>query len=438
MSEAAVYAVAGHPVLHSRSPEIFEAGFRAAGISAVYTRLAARNVEEIKLLADALDLKGLNITSPFKEKIIPYLDELRPTARAIGAVNVVVRKNGLLIGDNTDHLGVVNALSARGVDLPERKTLVLGAGGAARAAVFGLLRKGCLVTVVNRTAAKAETIAKRMGCSWKSPDELEAAVRNSNIIISCRSVPERAFDPACLRRDHVILDARYQGSQLAEDAAKYAGVVISGRDWLLHQAAAGFELMTGVSFPARELESAMAGEAPNHSEKAIALIGFMGSGKSSLGNLLAHKLKRRHLDTDDMIESATGLTVPEIFARSGEAEFRAVEKKIIRSLDFAPGLVVSLGGGAVLDPEIRSIIKAKALSFWIYADPGTTAARVPPGSRPLLEGKPAAGEIGALFRSRIPAYAATADAVVVNGGRPEDLETAAKRIEDEIRQSLRS
>jgi shikimate dehydrogenase len=102
MSEAVVYAVAGHPVLHSRSPEIFEAGFRAAGISAVYTRLAARNAEEIKLLADALDLKGLNITSPFKETIIPFLDELHPTARAIGAVNVVVRKGraraGLQLG----------------------------------------------------------------------------------------------------------------------------------------------------------------------------------------------------------------------------------------------------------------------------------------------------------------------------------------------------
>jgi shikimate dehydrogenase len=433
MSEAVVYAVAGHPVLHSRSPEIFEAGFRAAGISAVYTRLAARNAEEIKLLADALDLKGLNITSPFKETIIPFLDELHPTARAIGAVNVVVRKNGRLIGDNTDHLGVVNALAVRGIDLPGRRTLIIGAGGAARAAVFGLLRKGCRVTVVNRTAAKAEAIAKRMGCLWKPPDGMEDAVRDSEIIVSCRSVPERAFDPVCLRRDHVVLDARYQGSQLIEDAADRAGVVISGRDWLLRQAAAGFELMTGVSYPVGELENVSAGKVPASPDKAIALVGFMGAGKSSLGKLVASKLKRRFVDTDSLIESTTGLSVPEIFARSGEAEFRAIEKKVVRSLDFGPGLVVSLGGGAVLDPEIRSIIKAKALSFWIYADPGTSAERVHPGSRPLLEKKPAAGEIGALFRSRIPAYAATADAVVVNNGRPGDLETAAKRIEDEIR-----
>jgi len=438
MSETAVYAVAGHPVLHSRSPEIFEAGFRAAEVSAVYTRLAARNVEEIKLLADALDLKGLNITSPFKETIIPCLDELHPTARAIGAVNVIVRKNGRLIGGNTDHLGVVNALAARGVGLPGRRTLVIGAGGAARAAVYGLLRKGCLVTIVNRTSDKAEAIARRMGCLWKPQDALEDAARNSDIIVSCRSVPERAFDPACLRRDQVVLDARYQGSQLAEDAVDRAGLVISGRDWLLHQAAAGFELMTGVSCPVRELENALAGEAPVHSEKAIALIGFMGSGKSALGNLLAHKLKRRHMDTDDMIESTTGLSIPEIFARSGEAEFRTIEKRVVRSLDFVPDSVVSLGGGAVLDPAVRSIIKTKALSFWIYADPGTTPGRISPGSRPLLEGTSAAGEIGALFRLRIPGYAATADAVVVNNGRPGDLETAAERIEDEIRQSVRS
>ena len=438
MSEVRVLAVAGRPILYSRSPELFRAGFRASGISAVYTRLAVRDARDIKVLADSLELAGMNITSPFKEEIIPLLDGLDPTARTIGAVNVVVRKKGRLVGYNTDYLGVVNALRARGVALRGRRALVLGAGGAARAAVFGLLLAGSRVTIVNRTASKAESIARRAGCAWIPWDRKDDAVLNSEIIVSCRSVPERAFDPKLLRSDHAVLDALYPESRLVEDAGNLGCTVLSGRDWLLHQAAPGFELMTGFPCPVQALERALAEEHPIRFKKAIALIGFMGSGKSALGRLLARKTGRRHLDTDDLIESMTGLGVPEIFARSGEAGFRTIEKKVIGSLDFAPDEIVSLGGGAVLDPDSRAVIGAKALSFWIYADPGSVEDRVPPGSRPLLDRKSPADRAEVLFRSRISAYAATADAVIFNDGRPQDLEAAVQRIEYEIRQSLHS
>ena len=436
MSDVRIFAVAGRPVLHSRSPDLFRAGFRASGITAVYTRLAAREARDIKVLADSLELSGLNITSPFKEEIIPILDGLDPTARTIGAVNVVVRENGRLVGHNTDHLGAVNALRVRGVALRGRRALVLGAGGAARAAVFGLLLAGSRVTIVNRTASKAESIARRAGCAWVPWDRMDDAVRSSEIIVSCRSVPERPFDPRLFRRDHIVLDALYPESRLVEDADKFGCTVLSGRDWLLHQAAPGFELMTGFPCPVQALEQALAEESPLRSKKAIALVGFMGSGKSALGRLLARKTGRRHLDSDDLIESMTGLSIPDIFARSGEAEFRTIEKKVIGSLDFAPDEIVSLGGGAVLDPDNRAVIGAKALSFWIYADPRSVEDRIAPGSRPLLDGKSPADRAEVLFRSRISAYAGTADAVLVNDGRPQDLEAAAQRIEDEIRQSL--
>lgn len=433
MPETDVYAVAGRPVLHSRSPELFAAGFRAAGIDALYTRLAVQSAGEIRLLADALDLAGVNVTSPFKESVLPFLDEIAPDALEIGAVNTIVRKGGRLIGRNTDPDGVVSALASRGVRLAGRKALVLGAGGAGRAAAFGLLREGCRVAVVNRTPERAEAAARRLGCAWLGLEKTEAAVRDADIIVSCRSSADCPFDPGLLRPDHVVLDARYQGSRLAEDAAARGAGIVPGRDWLLFQAAAGFALMIGAPAPVEQMREALAGCRPDQRRKAIALSGFMGSGKSTLGMLLARNRRSRFVDTDALVESAAGEAVADIFARRGEAEFRAMEKKAVLGLDFAPDTVVSLGGGAVLDPEIRAAVRDRAVAFWVYSDPEKSAAGLPPGSRPLLSRKPTAAEISAMFRARIPAYAAAAEAVVVNGGRPADLETLAQRIDDEIR-----
>ncbi len=433
MSEAAVYAVAGRPILHSRSPELFAAGFRAAGIAGHYTRLAVENAGEIKTLAEALDLAGLNVTAPFKEALLPFLDEIDPDVRRIGAVNTVIRRSGRLIGRNTDSVGVVRALAGRGVGLAGRAALVLGAGGAGRAAVFGLLQAGARVVVVDRTASRAEETAARLGCAWLAQEKTAAAVDRAEIIISCRSTVEHPFDPELLRPDHVVLDARYQGSKLSADAAARGAAVISGRDWLLHQAAAGFTLLTGHPGPVEEMKKVLAEDGPaGKRRKPIALTGFMGAGKSVLGACLARRAKMRLADTDALIESAAGAAVGEIFARDGEAAFRALERAVILELDDDPNLVVSLGGGAVLDPAIRARLASRMTTFWIYSDPAASAAVLPPGSRPLLDGRTARAELAALFKSRLPAYAAAAAAVVLNGRRPDDLENIARRIEYEI------
>jgi len=438
MPETALYAVAGRPILHSLSPELFAAGFRAAGIDALYTRLAVENAGEIKLLADALDLAGVNVTSPFKESILPFLDAISPEARKIGAVNTIVRKSGRLIGHNTDPDGVIGALAARGINPAGRKALVLGAGGAGRAAAYGLLRENSRVTIINRTPDRAEGAARMLGCAWLGPEMLDDAVRDAEIIVSCRSAAGHPFDPGLLRPGHVVLDARYQGSRLAEEAASRGALVVPGTDWLLFQAAAGFALLTGHRGPIEEMRKALTDHRPRRRRKAIALAGFMGSGKTSLGMRLAGKENKRFIDTDALVESTAGMSVADIFARRGEAKFRAMEKEAVLGLDFAADTVISLGGGAVLDPEVRAAVKARAVTFWIYADPVKSAAGLSPGSRPLLDQNPSPADIAALFKTRIPAYAAAADAVVVNGVGTTDLETVAQRIEYEIRHILPS
>jgi len=267
---------------------------------------------------------------------------------------------------------------------------------------------------------------------------LDDAVRDAEIIVSCRSAAGHPFDPGLLRPGHVVLDARYQGSRLAEEAASRGALVVPGTDWLLFQAAAGFALLTGHRGPIDEMRKALTDHRPRRRRKAIALAGFMGSGKTSLGMRLAGKENKRFIDTDALVESTAGMSVADIFARRGEAKFRAMEKEAVLGLDFAADTVISLGGGAVLDPEVRAAVKARAVTFWIYADPVKSAAGLSPGSRPLLDQNPSPADIAALFKTRIPAYAAAADAVVVNGVGTTDLETVAQRIEYEIRHILPS
>ena len=161
------FAVTGNPVLHSKSPVIFNTIFQRLGMgdSHVYTRIAANTPAEAMFLFNELRLSGMNVTAPFKAGIMAYLDEVDDAAKTIGGVNTVVREEMGIKGYNTDFMGVTGALAARGIDLERKRCVVLGAGGAGRAAVYGLLREKASVTLVNRTYEKALAVAGDLGCA---------------------------------------------------------------------------------------------------------------------------------------------------------------------------------------------------------------------------------------------------------------------------------
>jgi shikimate dehydrogenase len=433
MSKASLFAVVGDPIGHSRSPRIFNALFNAMNHDAAYVRLSAKSGQEAAEAVRAMNLAGFNITSPLKSGIMSFLDDIDPQALAIDAVNCVVSRAGLWKGYNTDSFGAGRALEAGGIVLKKKRIAILGAGGAARAAAYGLIKSGASrVVLMNRTAAKAESASRRLGCEHAPLEKADEIVGQSDILISCLSASETPIAPKSLRLDLVVMDADYRRSPLSRMALEKGCVVIDGLDWLFYQAVLSFRLFTGLEVPPelQEKVKAVLSQAGTSTKPNLALVGFMGSGKTTLGKLLAEKTGFEFVDTDHLIEESLGMTVSEIFKKRGEAFFRETEKSLIRTrLPVSRRTVFSLGGGAILDEANRSIIGRCCRVIWLWVSPGTALNRIHSFSRPLLDPGDIRRKAGAILNSRLSLYAGVSDLVFnTEAGTPEEL---VRRIQHE-------
>lgn len=259
----ALYAVVGKPIAHSRSPAMHTAAFQALGIPARYVRLVAGSAGEALKKAQALGARGLNVTAPFKEDFARLCDTLDATAETLGAVNTVMFRDGRILGFNTDVYGVAQALQSNGVTLKGNKAVVLGAGGAAKAAVHALISGGAKVTVANRTAQKAQGIAESMGCGHSTlrPVELRGAFKDAEIVVSAVSTTKRIVPRSLLKETMTILEANYTAeTTLTRDALQKGYRVIDGREWLLFQGAEAFEIFTGRKAPLAIMRKAVYAE----------------------------------------------------------------------------------------------------------------------------------------------------------------------------------
>jgi shikimate dehydrogenase len=428
--------VAGYPVLHSASPRLFAAAFERVGMDAVYTRLASPSAAEIVRVARGIGLRGFNVTAPFKQDMARLCDSLDLAATCIGAVNtVLVDENGLLRGFDTDGDGAVAALRAAGVDPAEKRVVILGAGGAAKAAAHGLRTAGAGdVTILARDAAKALAAAAMSGSAAGSLDEAARRAAGADVVVSC--LPPQASRAAmdCLRPGLVVLDANYHAPRLALEAEARGCVVARGGDWLVRQAERAFRLFTDLEAPAGVMAAAFGDprERDTAAPARLALAGFSGSGKSTLAPLLATRLGATLRDTDALVEAAAKATLREILERSGEPNFRGLEREAVRRASCG-NAVVALGGGALIDPENLALVTSTCLTIWLWAEPGIARQRAGDGSRPLLDD---GADTAALLGARMPGYLRAADLVVATDR--EAPEAVAKRIADEVRRAFGS
>jgi shikimate dehydrogenase len=265
-----VAGVIGMPVRHSRSPAIVNAAFEALGVDWSYFafEVAPDQVEAAIDGMRALQLGGLSVTMPHKERVAELVDRCSPDATALGAVNCVVRDHDELVGENTDGPGFLDALrSDLDFDPFGRRAVVLGAGGAARAVVLALARAGAAdVAVVNRTRANAERAVALAGSVGRVADAADA-VPGADLVVNATPVgmTERGtvVDPALLESSQSVVDLIYHPATtpLLDAAAERGCAVANGLGMLVHQAARGVRLWTGLDPPIATMLDAASREA---------------------------------------------------------------------------------------------------------------------------------------------------------------------------------
>ena len=389
------YGLLGEKLGHSFSPQIHR------DLAGYDYQLLPTPPEAVEDLFARRAFQGLNVTIPYKRTVMPLCDEIDPRAAAIGAVNTVVNRNGRLTGYNTDIDGFLYMARRAGVDMAGKKVVILGSGGTSRTAraAAGELGAREIVTVSRHGEDNYQNLSRHadaqvlvnttpvgMYPNWgQSPVSLES-------FPALEGVLDVVYNPL---RTALLLQAEERGLPRS-----------CGLPMLVAQAKRAAELFTGQNIGDSRTEAVLHGL--RRQLTSIVLIGMPGCGKTTVGRALAGKLGRTFVDLDEEIVRRAGTSIPEIFAREGEAGFRERESALVREFGERTGLVVSTGGGVVTRRENYIPLKQNGLLLHLRRDP----AALPTDGRPLSQ----ATAPEELWRRRAPLYAAFADGEIDNNG----------------------
>ena len=405
MNYELTYGCIGEHLPHSFSKEIH------GQIGGYAYELKELTPEELPAFMAARSFHGINVTIPYKQAVIPFLDEIDETARAIGAVNTVVNRNGKLYGFNTDLDGLTRLIRRIGLDLSGKKVLIPGTGGTSRTAAFAAEQLGAReIRKISRTGrdgsltyeealrdhTDAEIILNTTPCGmYPEPDAQPLPLEPFHRL---EGVADVIYNPL---RTRLVLDARGRG--IPAEGGLYM---------LVAQAVRASEHFLDTVYPDGLTDRIY--EQILRQKENIVLIGMPGSGKSAVGRILAEKTGRSLADTDQLITEKAGKPIPDIFRENGEPAFRDLESEIIRALSKQGGQIISTGGGAVLRPENVTALRQNGRLFWLDRDP---EALVPTDDRPLAD---TAEKMKQLYRVREPVYRAAADEIIPVTGTPEE------------------
>ena len=370
--------------------------------------------------------KAINVTIPYKKLVMEYCTYIDPRAKAIGAVNTVVNKNGLLYGYNTDYSGFAHLCEAHGVDFTGRTVLILGTGGTHNTTSAVARDKG---------AAKILTVSRKPDPEKGELSYTQALTSGAQIIINTTpagmypNVGVCNLDVAAMPGLEAVLDVVYNPDKTelilrAEEAG--VPVAAGGLEMLVAQAVYAAEYFLGRTFDDAAGEIDRITAALRRDTRNVALIGMPSSGKTTVGRALAEALGKRFVDLDEEIVKAGGRSIPDIFAAEGEEGFRQKETAVIAQFAKEGRQLLSCGGGAVKKPENVRLLRQNGVV--LFLDRPLDALTVG-GGRPLSSSVDA---LRTMYAERRPLYLAAADAVVPNETTVADAVKASMEALDEI------
>ena len=388
----------GEHLTHSYSPQIH------ALLGDYSYELFEVAPEKLGEFLQAGEFDGLNVTIPYKRAVIPYCAELSAAAREMGSVNTLLRRpDGTLYGDNTDLDGFRWLLARGGGIRPGEKALVLGTGGASQTVQAVLRAAGAEVAVLSRRGESNYATLPRHADARLVVNATPVGMYPNNgarlidlaQLPQCRRVLDLIYNPA---RTRLLLDAEARGIRCE-----------NGLSMLVAQAKRAAELFTGRDIPDAACTDILRRmEAQMHN---LILVGMPGSGKTTVGSLLAVSLGRPFYDADGEIEKKLGCSIPAFFAQRGEAAFRAVETEVLAELGKRSGCVIATGGGCVTRGENYDLLHQNGEIIWLRR----SLTELPVEGRPVSQSR----SLPELYREREPAYRRFADFCVENEAAPE-------------------
>ena len=395
------YGLIGEHLPHSFSREIHER------IGAYSYELCELAPDEVAPFLARRDFGGINVTIPYKQTVIPYLDEIDKSAAAIGAVNTIKNENGRLIGYNTDVGGMAACLAHYGITLRDKTVLILGTGGTSRTARAVAAMAGAReVLVCGRRGGEGVLTYEE---AYARADEVEC-ILNTTPVGMYPSPDACPIDLSRFARVGGVFDAIYNPlrTNLVLDARARKIPACGGLYMLVAQAVAAYGIFCGITPPV-DLTDRIYREVLNEKEN-IVLIGMPGCGKSTVGAALAATLARPLFDSDREIVRADGREIPQIFSESGEPFFRDRESEAIAALARESARVIATGGGAVLREENRRALHRTGRVYFLDRP---LEAILPTADRPLSRDRAA---LESRYRERYPIYLAAADRRIDAGG----------------------
>ena len=407
------YGLIGERLGHSFSREIH------AQIADYDYELLALPPEQLTAFFAERSFRAINVTIPYKETVMPLLDEISDNARKIGAVNTVVNLNGRLLGYNTDYCGAAALLDHLGVRVTGKKVLILGTGGTA---------KTMTAVVRDRGAGEIIAVSRRGGRDTVTYAEAVAQHADAQVLINTTPVgmyPDNGscpIDLAAFAQLEGVVDVIYNPLRTGlVQQARARGLRAGGGLYMLAaQAVYASALFLGET--AREETIDRAYQAVLRQKSNIVLIGMPSCGKTSVGRRLPQLTGKPFCDTDDEIIYRTGQSIPSLFATGGEAGFRQIEREVIADTAGRSGVILATGGGAILDTaNVRRLAQNGVLVFLDRSPEHLQCT----ADRPLSAD---ADALAQRYRERYPLYMAAADIRIEADG---SVETVADRVMEE-------